>query len=533
MVIDVLDQLQVALESRYTIQREIGHGGMAVVYLAQDLRHERMVALKVLQPRFSKALGADRFLREIKVAAKLHHPHLLPLYDSGDAGGLLYYVTPYVEGGSLRQLLTREGRLRPAKALRIAHEIADALDYAHRNQVIHRDIKPENILLEEDHAIVADFGVARAISAAADCRLTQAGILLGTPAYMSPEQANGEALDGRSDVYSLGCVIYEMLVGHAPFTHANPMALLAARVISAAPKVRSADASVPAAVDHLVGRALALLREHRHQSAAELEVALGVAEQEIAYWTPTPGMTQPAARMAALAVLPFVNMSNDPDNEFFSDGITEELINALTRVKGLRVASRTSVFAFKGQDLDVREIAQRLNVSAVLEGSVRRAGNRLRVTTQLINAADGYHIWSESYDRQLADVFEVQDELSRSIVNTLRPKLVEEDSGPLVLPATASVEVWARYTDAWAGGRRRSRWWRSSRPKRASGTCREFTFASVYSGLRGEEHSMQQLEGSVQEHSGGGGAWAKVDPLINWLMPNDRFRYVLRQVGLE
>jgi serine/threonine-protein kinase len=445
MVLEVLDQLQVALEGRYAIQREIGHGGMAVVYLAQDLRHERTVALKVLQPRFSEALGADRFLREIKVAARLHHPHLLPLYDSGDAGGLLYYVTPYVEGGSLRQLLTHEGRLRPAKALRLAREIADALDYAHRNQVIHRDIKPENILLEEDHAIVADFGVARAISAAADSGLTQTGILLGTPAYMSPEQATGEALDGRSDVYSLGCVIYEMLVGHAPFTQANPMALLAARVTSAAPTVRSAGASVPAAVDHLVGRALALLREHRHPSAAELAVALGAAEQEIAYGTPTPGTTQPVARVAALAVLPFVNLSNDPDNEFFSDGITEELINALTRVKGLRVTSRTSVFAFKGRDQDVREIGQRLNVSAVLEGSVRRAGNRLRVTAQLVNAADGYHLWSESYDRQLADVFEVQDELSRSIVNTLRPRLVGEDSGPLVLPATASVEAYTAY----------------------------------------------------------------------------------------
>ncbi|HJR49486.1 MAG TPA: protein kinase [Gemmatimonadales bacterium] len=445
MVLDVLDQLQVALESRYTIQREIGHGGMAVVYLAQDLRHERTVALKVLQPRFSEALGSDRFLREIKVAARLHHPHLLPLYDSGDAGGLLYYVTPYVEGGSLRLLLTREGRLRPAKVLRLAREIADALDYAHRNQVIHRDIKPENILLEEDHAIVADFGVARAISAAADSGLTQTGILLGTPAYMSPEQATEDALDGRSDVYSLGCVIYEMLVGHAPFTQLNPMALLAARVTSAAPTVRSSGVSVPAAVDHLVARALAQFREHRQQSAAELAIALGAAEQEIAYGTPTPGTTQPVARVAALAVLPFVNLSSDPDNEFFSDGITEDLINALTRVNGLRVTSRTSVFAFKGRDQDVREIGQRLNVSAVLEGSVRRAGDRLRVTAQLTNTADGYHLWAESYDRQLADVFELQDELTRSIVNTLRPRLVGDDSGPLVLPATASVEAYTEY----------------------------------------------------------------------------------------
>jgi serine/threonine-protein kinase len=444
-VLDLLDHLQVSLGTRYTIQHEIGHGGMAVVYLAQDRRHERTVALKVLQPRFSEVLGADRFLREIKVAARMHHPHLLPLYDSGDAGGLLYYVTPYVEGGSLRQRLTQEGRFRTAEALRLGREIADALDYAHRSDVIHRDIKPENILLDAGHAIVADFGVARAVSAAAESGLTQTGMLLGTPAYMSPEQAGGESLDARSDVYALGCVLYEMLVGQPPFPGASPVALLVARCTSAAPTIRSSGVSVPAAVEHLVARALAQYREHRFQSAAELALALGAAEQELAYGTPTPGSTQPVSRVAALAVLPFVNMTADPDNEFFSDGITEELINALTRVKGLRVTSRTSAFAYKGRDLDVREIGQKLNVTAVLEGSVRRAGNRLRVSAQLINAADGYHLWSESYDRQMADVFEVQDELSRSIVSTLRPKLVGEQSEPLVLPATSSVEAYTKY----------------------------------------------------------------------------------------
>ena len=444
-MLDLLDQLQVSLDTRYTIQREIGHGGMAVVYLAEDRRHERTVALKVLRPHFSEVLGADRFLREIKVAARMHHPHLLPLYDSGEAGGLLYYVTPYVEGGSLRQRLTQEGRLRPGEALRLGREIADALDYAHRSDVVHRDIKPENILLDAGHAIVADFGVARAVSAAADSGLTQTGMLLGTPAYMSPEQAGGESLDGRSDVYSLGCVLYEMLVGQPPFPGASPIALLVARCTSAAPTVRASGVSVPAAVEHLVGRALAQYREHRFQSAAELAQALGAAEQELAYGTPMPGATQPVSRVAALAVLPFVNMSADPENEFFSDGITEELINALSRVKGLRVTSHTSAFAYKGRDLDVREIGQKLNVSAVLEGSVRRAGTRLRVSAQLINAADGYHLWSESYDRQMADVFDVQDELSRSIVSTLRPKLVGEDSESLVLPATSSVEAYTKY----------------------------------------------------------------------------------------
>jgi serine/threonine protein kinase len=234
-VLDLLDRLQVALQGRYTIEREIGHGGMAVVYLSHDLRHDRIVALKVLQPRFTEVLGAERFLREIKLSARLHHPHLLPLYDSGESGGFLYYVCPYLEGGSLRDRLVREGRVPLPNALRLAREVADALDYAHRQQVVHRDIKPENILLDEGHAIVADFGVARAVSAAADAGLTETGMLVGTPAYMSPEQTTDAPLDGRSDIYALGCVLFEMLGGKAPFIATAPMALLAQRLIAAAP----------------------------------------------------------------------------------------------------------------------------------------------------------------------------------------------------------------------------------------------------------------------------------------------------------
>ena len=444
-MLDLVDRLGSALAGRYTIDREIGHGGMAVVYLARDLRHDRVVALKVLQPRFTEVLGAERFLREIRVVARLHHPHLLPLYDSGEAHGFLYYVAPYVEGGSLRDHLARDGRLPLARSLRLARETADALDYAHRQGVVHRDVKPENILIEEGHAIVADFGVARAVTAAAETGLTEVGMLVGTPAYMSPEQASGMPLDGRSDIYALGCVLYEMLTGQPPFIGTTPLALIAQRLTSPAPSLRAGGSAAPAAVEQLVARALVQQPDNRFQTAAGLAGALADAEATLGHPTPTPQATQPVARVAALAVLPFVNMSADPENEFFSDGMTEELINALTKVEGLRVTSRTSAFAFKGRDVDVREIGQRLNVSAVLEGSVRRAGSRLRVTAQLIDAADGYHLWSETYDRQLADVFELQDELSRCIAKTLRPKLVGAASGPLVVAATTSLEAYTLY----------------------------------------------------------------------------------------
>jgi eukaryotic-like serine/threonine-protein kinase len=452
-VLDLLDRLQTALAGRYAVEREVGHGGMAVVYLARDFRHDRMVALKVLQERFTEVLGPERFLREIRLAARLHHPHLLPLYDSGEADGYLYYVTPFIEGGSLRDRLTSEGRVSLGPALRLTREAADALDYAHRQGVIHRDIKPENILLDEGHAIVADFGIARAVSAAADAHLTQTGVMVGTPAYMSPEQAEDTPLDARCDIYSLGTVLFEMLAGEPPFRGTTPIAIIAQRITGPAPTLREAGAAVPPAVEALVARALAQERDARFQSAADLAQALVDAEASQSRPTVTPPATQVVPRVASVAVLPFVNMSADPENEFFSDGMTEELINALTRVDGLRVASRTSAFAFKGRDTDIREIGQRLNVTSVLEGSVRRAGNRLRVNAQLINVADGYHLWSETYDRELADVFAVQDELSRSIVTTLRPKLTGTGSpqsavttsGPLVVPATVSLDAYTAY----------------------------------------------------------------------------------------
>ncbi len=430
---------------------------MAVVYLARDLKHDRTVALKVLHPELAQALGAERFLREIKLAAGLTHPHILSVHDSGKLDGLLYYVMPYIEGESLRSRLTRERRLPLAEVARIGREVADALDHAHTRGVVHRDIKPENILLGGGHAIVADFGVARAISAAGAAEVTATGSIVGTPIYMSPEQASGDGdLDGRSDIYSLGCVLFEAIIGRPPFTGATVQEILVRRLVEPAPRLRSLDAAIPAAVDAAVARALATKPEDRYATAAELSLALHLAGDAGA-GTPPGGTATSADRHptveASIAVLPFANMSSDRETEYFSDGMTEEIINALSQVRGLRVAARTSCFAFKGRNADAREIGERLRVRTLLEGSVRKAGDRVRITAQLINAADGYHLWSQTYERTLADVFAVQDELARAIARTLTRTVTGTSSGPLVQPQTDNLDAYTSYLrgrHAWA-----------------------------------------------------------------------------------
>jgi eukaryotic-like serine/threonine-protein kinase len=434
------DRLQAALAERYGIERELGHGGMANVYLAKDLKHPRSVALKVLKPELASSLGTDRFLREIEIAAGLTHPHILPLYDSGEADSLLYYAMPHV-GESLRDRLIRERQIPIDDALRITREVADALEYAHSRDVVHRDIKPENILFQAGHAVVSDFGIARAITVAAEGRKTGTGIGVGTPGYMSPEQAEGiDELDGRSDLYSLGCVLYEMLAGDPPFTGWSAQAVLARQVVDAVPRLRTVRDTVPEWLEQALLRALAKSPADRYATAAEFVAALSKPAIVV---TPTA-----AAPEHSIAVLPFANLSSDPENGYFCDGMAEEIVNALSAVPSLRVASRTSSFAFKGATQDIRSIGEKLRVRSILEGSVRRADVMLRVTVQLVNVEDGFRLWSQTYEREMKDVFAVQDQIARAIVNALKVKLGSEHSVALVAPHTDNVEAYGLYLKA-------------------------------------------------------------------------------------
>jgi serine/threonine protein kinase/tetratricopeptide (TPR) repeat protein len=423
------------ISGRYRIEREVGRGGMAVVYRAHDTRHDRPVALKFLHPEIAAALGTDRFFQEIRLAARLNHPHIVALYDSGEVDGTLYYVMPFIEGPNLRSRLESEGRLPADEAIDLAQQIASALDYAHRLGVVHRDIKPENVMLYEGEALVADFGIAKAVSAAGGSNLTLTGIAIGTPAYMSPEQAAGETeLDGRSDEYSLACVLYEMLTGEPPFTASTPQALIAKRFTDTPRSVSAIVPAIPEYVSQAVRRALSRDAKERFATAADLSSALEPKQR--------------AARSAekpSIAVLPFTNMSTDPENEFFSDGIAEEIINALTKVQALEVVSRTSAFAFKGKNLDMREIGRQLGVKTLLEGSVRKAGNRLRVTAQVIDVETGYHLWSERFDREMADVFAIQDEIAENIVKALRVVLSKREEGAIKAARTSNVRAYEYY----------------------------------------------------------------------------------------
>jgi serine/threonine protein kinase/tetratricopeptide (TPR) repeat protein len=416
-----------ALGNLYAIDRELGRGGMATVYLAQDVRHNRLVALKVLHADIAESLGAERFLREIQTAARLNHPHILPLFDSGAAGKFLYYVMPYVEGESLRQALDRLGQIPADEAITYTQEMATALDYAHRQGIIHRDIKPENVMLHEGIATLMDFGIAKVFDSDSSSGLTQAGMIVGTPAYVSPEQAFGEStIDGRSDQFSLACVLYEMITGQQIFTGSSPHAIIAKRMSGTAPALHDLDGRVSREVTTALKRALSVEASSRYETMREFAANLTAGERN----TPQSMrlMQMPATSAAkSVGVLPFENLSADPENEFLADGIAEEIIGALSKVRTLRVASRTTSFAMKGKRGDLQEVGHKLKVSTVLNGSIRRAGNRIRVSSELVNVSDGSQLWAERYDREMEDVFAIQDDISESIVRALRVILADSE----------------------------------------------------------------------------------------------------------
>ncbi|HSF99554.1 MAG TPA: serine/threonine-protein kinase, partial [Vicinamibacterales bacterium] len=398
-------RLAAALEGQYRIESELGSGGMATVFLAHELRHDRKVAIKVLRTGLEQAHGRERFLREIRLAARLTHPHILPLYDSGEAGGFPYFVMPVMEGQTLRDRLSDIRMLPVDEAVRIASEVAGALDYAHRHDIVHRDIKPENILLHEGHAVVADFGVGKALAAAAEtsAAVTQVGVSVGTPAYMSPEQAAGDEVDGRSDLFALGCVLHEMLTGEITFAAPTASATISKRFNWSPPPVSTVRLDVSPALSDTVARLLAREARDRYASGAEVVAALRqlpVASGPVRAATPPAGAT--AAK--SMAVLPFANVGAASDDEFFSDGLTDEIITDLSGVKALRLISRNSSMQMKGSTKPVREIGRELGVQYLLTGTVRRAGNALRITAQLVDAGTDTPLWAEKYSGTMDDV---------------------------------------------------------------------------------------------------------------------------------
>jgi eukaryotic-like serine/threonine-protein kinase len=450
---------------------------MATVYLAEDLKQRRMVAVKVLRADLTQTLGTDRFLREIEIAANLHHPHILPLYESGaiapsphevgrapGGGGspTLYYVMPFIEGESLRDRLLREKQLSVQDALRVTREVADALGYAHEKGVVHRDIKPENILLQSGHAIVTDFGIARAVNSASggQITLTDTGLAIGTPGYMSPEQASGEKdLDGRSDIYSLACVLFEMLAGQPPFGGATAQILIRQHLTTPAPPITQFRPAVSHNLTDALARALVKDPADRFVSVSQFTAALedtgatplsnsGAAppaadrpKRRVIPWAlaaiavlalgwlglkwrgPESGVSGEPEALRSIAVLPFTTFGGDSASEYFSQGVSEEILHALAQIPDLRVAARTSSFQFKGKTVDIRDVGRQLDVATVLEGSVQRSGDAVRITTQLIDAHTGYHLWSGKFDRPTANLFAVEDEISRTIADTLRISL--------------------------------------------------------------------------------------------------------------
>jgi serine/threonine protein kinase/tetratricopeptide (TPR) repeat protein len=427
--------------SHYLILEKIGEGGMGVVYKAEDIRLKRLAALKLLPPALTQNEEAkERFVREARAAAALDHPNICTVYDVDEYEGQTFMAMAYIAGQSLKEKIAG-GPLSIAEAVGIARQVAEGLRAAHEKGIIHRDIKPANIMLaEKGQAKIMDFGLAK-LEWAAD--LTRTATIMGTVAYMSPEQARGEKVDRATDIWSLGCVLFEMLAGVRPFQSDSERAAVYAILNDEPPPISKLRQDVSPELQIIVRQCLQKDPRDRYRDAGSLVDALrsSIGRQ------PDGSQAVPASKkqVPSIAVMPFIDMSPQKDQEYFCDGIAEELINALTHIKELRVVARTSAFAFKGRNVDVREIGKMLNVNTVLEGSIRRAGNRLRITAQLISVEDGYHIWSERFDRELEDIFVIQDEISKAIVDNLKVKLLAEEKAALEKRHTDDPEAYNLY----------------------------------------------------------------------------------------